>query len=180
MRILSLALIAFWIFSSYYNAIPAQAQTANEQVRISDIKVTGNRRVAEGTVLSYLPVQVGDLVPQGDLSQSLERLFATNLFKVLKLDLDGSVLLVTVVENPIVNRVNIEGNDVISDERLLDVIDVQPRRVFDRQLALDAAAKLLNVYRASGRFGAFVELKIVDLNDNRVDLDFSVDEGPVI
>ena len=51
MRILSLALIALWIFSSHYNAIPAQAQTANEQVRISDIKVTGNRRVAEGTVL---------------------------------------------------------------------------------------------------------------------------------
>ena len=180
MRILSLALIALWIFSSHYNAIPAQAQTANEQVRISDIKVTGNRRVAEGTVLSYLPVQVGDLVSQGALSQSLERLFATNLFKDLKLDLDGSVLLVTVVENPIVNRVSIEGNDVISDERLLEVIDVQPRRVYDRQLALDAVAKLLNVYRAGGRFGAVVEPKIIELNENRVDLVFEVDEGPLI
>ena len=180
MRILSLALIALWIFSSHYNAIPAQAQTATEQVRISDIKVTGNRRVAEGTVLSYLPVQVGDLVSQGALSQSLERLFATNLFKDLKLDLDGSVLLVTVVENPIVNRVSIEGNDVISDERLLEVIDVQPRRVYDRQLALDAAAKLLNVYRAGGRFGAVVEPKIIELNENRVDLVFEVDEGPLI
>ena len=180
MRILSLALIALWIFSSHYNVIPAQAQTATEQVRISDIKVTGNRRVAEGTVLSYLPVQVGDLVSQGALSQSLERLFATNLFKDLKLDLDGSVLLVTVVENPIVNRVSIEGNDVISDERLLEVIDVQPRRVYDRQLALDAAAKLLNVYRAGGRFGAVVEPKIIELNENRVDLVFEVDEGPLI
>jgi len=180
MRILSLALIALWIFSSHYNVIPAQAQTATEQVRISDIKVTGNRRVAEGTVLSYLPVQVGDLVSQGALSQSLERLFATNLFKDLKLDLDGSVLLVTVVENPIVNRVSIEGNDVISDERLLEVIDVQPRRVYDRQLALDAAAKLLNVYRAGGRFGAVVEPKIIELNENRVDLVFEVDEGPMI
>lgn len=180
MRILSLALIALWIFSSHYNAIPAQAQTANEQVRISDIKVTGNRRVAEGTVLSYLPVQVGDLVSQGALSQSLEQLFATNLFKDLKLDLDGSVLLVTVVENPIVNRVSIEGNDVISDERLLEVIDVQPRRVYDRQLALDAVAKLLNVYRAGGRFGAVVEPKIIELNENRVDLVFEVDEGPMI
>ncbi|MBL6601605.1 MAG: outer membrane protein assembly factor BamA [Candidatus Puniceispirillum sp.] len=177
---LSLALIALWIFSSHYNVIPAQAQTATEQVRISDIKVTGNRRVAEGTVLSYLPVQVGDLVSQGALSQSLERLFATNLFKDLKLDLDGSVLLVTVVENPIVNRVSIEGNDVISDERLLEVIDVQPRRVYDRQLALDAAAKLLNVYRAGGRFGAVVEPKIIELNENRVDLVFEVDEGPLI
>ncbi|MCH1426501.1 MAG: outer membrane protein assembly factor BamA, partial [Alphaproteobacteria bacterium] len=180
MRILSLALVALWMFSSYYNAMPAQAQTATEQVRISDIKVTGNRRVAEGTVLSYLPVQVGDLVSQGALRQSLERLFATNLFKDLKLDLDGSVLLVIVVENPIVNRVSIEGNDVISDERLLEVIDVQPRRVYDRQLALDATAKLLDVYRAGGRFGAVVEPKIIELNENRVDLVFEIDEGPLI
>ena len=49
------------------------------------------------------------------------------------------------VENPIINRVNIEGNDVITDERLFEVIDVQPRRIYNRQVALDAAAKLLEV-----------------------------------
>ena len=122
MQKLSIAFIALFIFSLYYNALPAHAQDATEQVRISAIKVSGNRRVAEGTVLSYLPVQIGDVVSQGGLSQSLERLFATNLFKDIKLDLDDSVLTVTIVENPIINRVNIEGNDVISDERLLEVI----------------------------------------------------------
>ena len=180
MRKLSIAFIALFIFSIYYNALPAHAQDATEQVRISAIKVSGNRRVAEGTVLSYLPVQIGDVVSQGGLSQSLERLFATNLFKDIKLDFDGSVLTVTIVENPIINRVNIEGNDVISDERLLEVIDVQPRRVYNRQLALDASAKLLDVYRAGGRFAAVVEPKIIELSDNRVDLVFEVDEGPLI
>ena len=165
MRKLSIAFIALFIISMYYNVLPAHAQNATEQVRISAIKVSGNRRVAEGTVLSYLPVQIGDVVSQGGLSQSLERLFATNLFKDIKLDFDGSVLTVTIVENPIINRVNIEGNDVISDEKLLQVIDVQPRRVYNRQLALDASARLLDVYRAGGRFAAFVEPKIIELND---------------
>jgi outer membrane protein insertion porin family len=177
---LSIAFIAFCIFSFYYNVMPVQAQATTEQVRISGIKVTGNRRVAEGTVLSYLPVQIGDVVSQGGLSQSLERLYATNLFKDIKLDIDGSVLTVTIVENPIINRVNIEGNDVITDERLLEVIDVQPRRVYNRQVALDAAAKLLDVYRAGGRFAAVVEPKIIKLDENRVDLVFEVDEGPLI
>lgn len=180
MRNLSIAFIAFCIFSFYYNVMPVQAQATTEQVRISGIKVTGNRRVAEGTVLSYLPVQIGDVVSQGGLSQSLERLYATNLFKDIKLDIDGSVLTVTIVENPIINRVNIEGNDVITDERLLEVIDVQPRRVYNRQVALDAAAKLLDVYRAGGRFAAVVEPKIIKLDENRVDLVFEVDEGPLI
>ena len=180
MRNLSIAFIAFCIFSFYYSLMPVQAQATTEQVRISGIKVTGNRRVAEGTVLSYLPVQIGDVVSQGGLSQSLERLYATNLFKDIKLDIDGSVLTVTIVENPIINRVNIEGNDVITDERLLEVIDVQPRRVYNRQVALDAAAKLLDVYRAGGRFAAVVEPKIIELDENRVDLVFEVDEGPLI
>jgi outer membrane protein insertion porin family len=180
MRKLSIAFIAFCIFSIYYNVMPVQAQATTEQVRITGINVTGNRRVAEGTVLSYLPVQIGDVVSQGGLSQSLERLFATNLFKDIKLDLDGSVLTVTIVENPIINRVNIEGNDVITDERLLEIIDLQPRRIYNRQVALDAAAKLLDVYRASGRFAAVVEPKIIELDENRVDLVFEVDEGPLI
>ena len=180
MRKLSIAFIAFCIFSIYYNVMPVRAQATTEQVRITGINVTGNRRVAEGTVLSYLPVQIGDVVSQGGLSQSLERLFATNLFKDIKLDLDGSVLTVTIVENPIINRVNIEGNDVITDERLLEIIDVQPRRIYNRQVALDAAAKLLDVYRASGRFAAVVEPKIIELDENRVDLVFEVDEGPLI
>ena len=180
MRKLSIAFLAFCIFSIHYNITPIKAQAAAEQVRISEITVTGNRRVAEGTVLSYLPVQIGDVVSQGGLSQSLERLFATNLFKDIKLDLNGSVLTVTIVENPIINRVNIEGNDVISDEKLLEVIDLQPRRIYNRQLALDSVRKLLEVYQAGGRFAAAVEPKIIELDENRIDLVFEVDEGPLI
>ena len=81
MRKLSIALIAFLIFSLHHDVRPVQAQSTTEQVRISGIKVAGNRRVAEGTVLSYLPVQIGDVVSQGGLSQSLERLFATICLK---------------------------------------------------------------------------------------------------
>ena len=77
-------------------------------------------------MLSYLPVQVGDLVSQAALSQALEGLYATNLFKDLKLDIKGTVLTVDIVENPVINRVNIEGNSAISDERLMEAIDVQP------------------------------------------------------
>ena len=52
---------------------------------------------------------------------------------------------------------NIEGNDALSDERLLEIIDVQPRRVYNRKMALDAT-KLIDIYRVSGRYAAVVEL----------------------
>ncbi len=171
--ILSLCIIILSGHSSF-------AQLVDDQVRISEIRVDGNRRVAKGTVQTYLPVKVGDLTTQSALSNALERLFETNLFQDIKLDLDGTALVVTVVENPIINRVNIEGNDAISDERLLEVIDVRPRRVFNRKVAIDATQQLIDVYRASGRFAAVVEPKIIKLENDRVDLVFEVNEGPLI
>ena len=165
--------IAGWI-------LPASAQSSDELVRVESIAIAGNRRVAESTILSYLPVQVGDRVSQGSLSIALQRLFETDLFKNIDIKLDGSTLQVTVLENPIINRVNIEGNDVLKDERLLEVLDVAPRRVYTRELALEGSQRLLEVYQASGRYAAVIEPQIIELSDNRVDLAFVVDEGPLI
>ena len=96
---------------------PSVAQSANEQVRIDEIAVSGNRRVAVGTVLSYLPVRIGDRVTRSSLSIALERLYETELFADIKIDIDGAVLRIEVVENPIINRVNIEVNEVLDDEK---------------------------------------------------------------
>ena len=78
------------------------ADRQNRTVRIDEIAVTGTRRVAVGTVLSYLPVRVGDRVSRSSLSIALERLFETELFADIDIDIDGSVLRVSVVENPII------------------------------------------------------------------------------
>jgi outer membrane protein insertion porin family len=167
----------FLVFTTIQSSV---AQVSQDPVRISEIRVDGNRRVAAGTVQSYLPVRVGDLTSPGSLSNALARLYDTNLFQDIKLDMDGSVLIVRVVENPIINRVNIEGNDAISDDRLLEIIDVQPRRVYNRKVAIDATRQLIDVYRAGGRFAAVIEPKIIQLDENRVDLVFEVNEGPLI
>jgi len=159
---------------------PSIAQSADEQVRIDEIAVSGNRRVAVGTVLSYLPVRVGDRVTRSSLSIALERLYETELFADIKIDIEGAILRIDVVENPIINRVNIEGNDALDDEKLLDIIDIQPRRVYTRRLAVEASQKLLEVYQAAGRYAAVVDPQIIELDDNRVDLAFVVKEGPLI
>ena len=156
------------------------AQSSDSQVTVDEIVISGNRRVAVGTVMSYLPVRVGDRVTRSSLSIALERLFETELFKDIDIALDGQILRVTVVENPIINRINIEGNDALSDERLMEFLDIQPRRVYTRELALEATQRLLDIYQASGRYAAVIEPQIIELDENRVDLAFVVDEGPLI
>jgi outer membrane protein insertion porin family len=175
-------LLVFVLFLALAVGTPAPsiAQSADEQIRIDEIAVSGNRRVAVGTVLSYLPVRVGDSVTRSSLSIALERLYETELFADIEIDIDGAVLRIDVVENPIINRVNIEGNDALDDEKLLDIIDIQPRRVYTRRLAVEASQKLLEVYQAAGRYAAVVDPQIIELDENRVDLAFVVREGPLI
>ena len=180
MRSHFLHLLAICLFLNFAAVEPLSAQVTEKPVRVTEIKVDGNRRVSVATIQSYLPIRVGDLTSQSALSNALERLYQTNLFEDISLAFDGSVLKVTVIESPIINRVNIEGNDVLSDEKLLELIDVEPRRVYNRKIALEAQQKLLDIYRASGRYAAVVEAKIIKLDENRVDLVFEVNEGPLI
>ena len=158
----------------------AFAQTTNETVTVSEIAISGNSRVSDSTISAYLPVRVGDAISEDSLDNAIDSLFATKLFNDVTINIDGTRISIAVVENPIVNRVNIEGNDVLDDERLLAELDIQPRRVFTRKVAVDATQKLLEIYRLSGRYGAEITPQVIRLDNNRVDLIFEVDEGPLI
>ena len=72
------------------------------------------------TILSYLPLSVGDTVDQQKLDVALKALFKTDLFSDVKLDMDGSTLLVRVVENPVINQVLFEGNSNLKTDKLED------------------------------------------------------------
>ena len=69
---------------------------------------------------------------------------------------------------------------MLSDERLLEELDIQPRRVYTRDIAVNASKRLLSIYRLSGRFAAEVVPKVIRLDNNRVDLIFEVNEGELI
>ena len=176
-----LLILIFGFMLSGINVKTLFAQTSfNERFSITAIEVEGNERVTDATILTYLSVKIGDQITLQSLDRALSQLFTTNLFADIDISREGGHILVSVVENPIINRVNIEGNNVIDDERLLAELDVQPRRVYTRDIAAKATKTLLDIYRLAGRFAARVEPKLVKLDNNRVDLIFEVDEGPLI
>ena len=157
----------------------AQTNT-EERFRIASIEIQGNARVTDGTVLAYLPAQVGDEITLATLDRFISSLFATNLFSDVSISHKDNVVLISVQENPIINRINIEGNDILTDEKLLEELDIQPRRVYTRDIAINSSKKLLDIYRLSGRFAAKVIPKVIRLENNRVDLIFEVNEGELI
>ena len=167
------------VFGAGLSSVTAQS-LSNEAVTVEEIVIRGNERVATSTILSYMPIVLGDSVKASTLNTTISRLFETKLFKDVNIAINGTTVEVEVLENPIVNRINIEGNDVLKDDALLTELNIQPRRIYTDQLAIEATQKLLSIYRLAGRYAARVEPQIITLPNNRVDLVFEVDEGPLI
>ena len=144
---------------------------------IRDIRVTGNRRVEPETVRSYLRFSVGDAYDAAKIDQSIKALFATGLFADVRIDRDGAGVLVTVRENPVINEVTFEGNREVEKASLVSEVQLKPRSVFTRARVQADVQRILDVYRRQGRFAASVEPKIIELDSNRVNLVFEINEG---
>ncbi|WP_417486690.1 outer membrane protein assembly factor BamA [Maricaulis sp.] len=163
--------------------VPATAQTEVQQPvaapLVRQILVEGNQRVEADTVLSYLLLQPGQPFDTRLVNLSIQTLFATGLFSDVQMEDRGEIVIVRVQENPIINRVILEGNSAIDDEKITDEIQAQPRAIFTRSRVQSDVQRIIEVYRRSGRFAATVTPKIVEQPQNRVDLIFEISEGPV-
>jgi outer membrane protein insertion porin family len=157
--------------------VPAMAQTGADSV--GQVRIEGNERIERATIESYLTLKPGDRFTPDALDQSLKNLFATGLFDDVKVSRDGNTLVVAVVENPIINRIAFEGNSRLDDKTLEAEIQLRPRVVYTRSRVQNAVTRILELYRRNGRFGASVEPKVIELDQNRVDLVFEIAEGPV-
>jgi len=144
---------------------------------VSEIKIEGAQRLERETVLSYLTVAQGDRANEEKLDGSLKALYATGLFADAQVTMDGNALLVKVVENPIVNKVTFEGEDTISKEDLEKEVQLKSRLVYTLPKVQSDVQRILDLYRRQGRFAATVEPKIVQLEQNRVDVIFEIAEG---
>ncbi len=159
-------------------AVAPVAFAQSESDVIDVIAVQGNQRVEPATIRTYIVVREGDPFDPVRIDRSLKNLFATSLFADVNIVRQGNTLLVRVVENPIINRVQLEGNDKIKDEDIQKEIQLRARVVYTRTKVQQDVEKTLELYRRKGRFAARVEPKIIELPQNRVDIVFEINEGP--
>ncbi|MBU2531224.1 MAG: outer membrane protein assembly factor BamA, partial [Alphaproteobacteria bacterium] len=111
------------------------------------------------------------------VNASLRSLFATGLFADVQIARQGTTVVVTVDENPVISTVAIEGNAEIDTKTLEGEVRLKSRSVYTRSRALADAQRILDVYQRQGRYSATVEPKIIELDQNRVNLVFEINEG---
>ncbi|HET9629655.1 MAG TPA: outer membrane protein assembly factor BamA [Novosphingobium sp.] len=147
-------------------------------VIIQRINVTGNQRLEPDTVLSYIRLRPGQPYSEAAADQALKDLFATELFADVQVRQEGGVVTIQVKENPVINRIVFEGNKRLKEEKITPEIKLAPRQIFTRSKVRADVARIIELYKRQGRFAATVEPKMVQLDQNRVDIVFEISEGP--
>ncbi len=156
-----------------------QAVLAQSENIIQFIKVQGTQRVEEETVKAYMLVRPGMVDNAKLIDQSIKTLFASGLFADVSIKREQGGLTVIVVENPIVNRVEFEGNSAIRSDKLQEEGTLKPRQIYTRAKVQDDVERFIELYRRSGRFAARIDPKVIQLPQNRIDLIFEINEGDV-
>jgi outer membrane protein insertion porin family len=136
------------------------------------ISVEGNRRVEADTIRTYFRGGSAQ-----DIDEALKSLYATGLFSDVRINHSGNRLIVTVVENPVINRVAFEGNKKAKDEQLKTEVQSKPRGTLSKPTVQADVQRIIEIYRRTGRFDVRVEPKFIELPNNRVDLVFEISEG---
>ncbi|WP_129794616.1 outer membrane protein assembly factor BamA, partial [Sphingosinicella sp. CPCC 101087] len=146
---------------------------------IRSVTVSGNQRLEAETVLSYTSLRAGEPYDNERLDQALRDLLATELFADVRIGgVETGDIVIQVRENPVINRIILEGNRRLKDDKIQPEIRLSPRQIFTRSRARADVARIIELYRRQGRYAARVEPQIVELDQNRVDVVFEIDEGP--
>ncbi len=154
---------------------PAWAQAGTT---IREVRVEGIERIEPETVRSYIQLRAGQPFDPKLVDDSLKSLFATGLFADVSIRREGDAVIVRVTENPIINLVAFEGNDVVETSTLTREVQVRSRVVYTPTRVQNDVARIQELYRRQGRFAVEVEPKVIQRDQNRVDVVFEINEGP--
>lgn len=153
---------------------------AIESFVVRDIRVEGLQRIAAGTVFNYLPIKVGDAVSDKAVQEAIRALHKTGFFKDVRLERQGDVLIVSVVERPSIGGIHILGTKEMSEDDLkkgLKEIGLADGRVFNSSLLDRVEQELRQQYFSRGFYGVTIKPTVTPLERNRVDVTLDVAEG---
>ena len=149
---------------------------------VRDIELEGLEHLEPGTVFTYLPVEVGEELDEGQSARIIRALYQTGLFSDIRLSRRGDILIVQVAERPVIGEISFDGNKDIPDEALTEAlksVDIATGRVFNRSVLKRLESELLQQYYARGKYNVRIDTTVTELERNRVGIDINIREGEV-
>lgn len=161
-------------------SIAGAAVAAASDFVIQDIRIEGIARTEPGTVLSHLPFQVGDEFTDAKGNTAIHALYGSGLFRDVRLEREGNVLVIQLQERPAVASISTQGIHAFDNaaiEQSLRDVGMAEGRIFDHATLDRADQEMRRQYLARGYYGVDVKTTVTPLDRNRVRLSIVVDEG---
>ena len=150
--------------------------------KISDIEVEGLQRVDPGLIFNSIPFEINDDIDSVDFSKTLNLIYKTGQFKDVAIEREGSVIIISLREKPILFEINFYGTTTFQPDALtlaLTSMNIESGLVVDESDLLRAEKEIASQYLAYGKYTASVKYELVPLSNNRVNVNFYIDEGSI-
>jgi len=153
---------------------------AFEPFTIRDIRLEGLQRIEAGTVFGYLPVKVGEQMTEAKAAESIRALFSTGLFRDVRVEVEGDVVVVILTERPAIAQIDFVGMKEFEPDQVRKALrdtGISEGRTYDRASVDKAEQEIKRQYLTRGKYAATVATTVTPLERNRVSLNFTINEG---
>ena len=148
--------------------------SANSEV-IKEIKVNGNKRVSSETIKIFTEIKVNNDLSTNQLNDVLKKLYSTNFFSNVEINVKKNILYISVIENPVVQTLKFEG---VKNKRIIKLlkeqVEIKEKSSFIENKVKKDEEKIINILRANGFYFSKVTPKIKKNTNNTVDLIFEI------
>jgi outer membrane protein insertion porin family len=172
---LSSFLLTFVIVAALCVTMLSNAETSSGN--IDSIAITGNHRTEKSTILSYTPFKKGKGYSKKESDEAINDLYNTGFFSKININFNNGKLLISVIENPIINKVDFKGNKALKTDKLSQELSSKSRAFFSKSKLNSDINRVFDLYNKSGRFSTKIRPQIATLPQNRVNILFNIEEG---
>jgi len=151
-----------------------------EDISISDIKVQGLKRVDPGLIFDNIPFEVETPINEANFNEAIQLLYKTGQFKNISIDLEGSIVIISVNEKPLISTITFHGADAIEPDKIKEgmlQMDLGEGLLFNEPTLKRVKNEISKQYLNLGLYSATVETKVTPQERNRVAIDFYINEG---
>ncbi len=160
--------------------IAGQVYADGSDIVIQQIRIEGLQRIEMGTVFSYLPVKVGDTLTTSKADDIIHRLYSTGFFQDVRIEEQGSTLIIDVEERPIIAKLSITGDHEFDHDKLVKSLKengLADGLIFDQSILDNAVLSLKSEYYNRGLYSVLITPTVTQLERNRVNISISISEG---
>ena len=151
--------------------------SANSEI-IKEIKVSGNKRVSSETIKIFSEINVNKDLSTNQLNDVVKKLYSTNFFSNVEINVKKNILYISVVENPVIQTLKFEG---LKNKRIIKLlkeqVEMREKSSFIENRVKNDEEKIINILRTNGYYFSKVIPKLKKNNNNTVDLIFEIELG---